>query len=113
MWEKGVCSLFVENSPQFCVMFKLQVTVGVTSKRGFLANGATDRGAPGHLFFVLFFFSNSPFLPKVLGNKSLYYKNIQTRLGLIEVSPDSLFPERPARKVGRWPPASLHRLGIQ
>lgn len=64
-------------------------------------------------FLFCFFFSNSPFLPKVLGNKSLYYKNIQTRLGLIEVSPDSLFPERPARKVGRWPPASLHRLGIQ
>ena len=56
-----------------------------------------------------FFFSLSPFLSKVLGKKSLCYKNIQTRLGLIEVSPDSLFPERPAYKVGPrlWDPAEF------
>lgn len=48
---------------------------------------------------LLTFFPNSPFLPKILGKKGLYYKNIQIRLGLIEVSPDYLFPESPECKV--------------
>ena len=35
----GICSLFMENSPQFYLMFQLQVTRGATSKRGFRAEG--------------------------------------------------------------------------